>query len=388
MAHKVNLLGEVASLSKSITVEGIQAEIDALTALIDSAVGDESGKVNFEDIKVLKDRVDKCIATLKLAQTELVAKAQVRAKTTALADLIKDNPDRSEAISEAKNALKIAEQALSQTKAEIADQATRRDIRLAIMEGYAIVTLLREKITGEVIDYKIMSMGVDGQGQQVLLEAHPTLAEVLSSASLDSRSFSLRITMTQHQFKKALADLDKGEQVTSLRNSVLKKMTRVQLTDEQANMWETFVQVKEALQDIEGARTNFGQIGESFMEYYYNGMDAPTMLDSIYTLLEKGRNNLAYYLGPDVTGGGQLWQVKALSTYSSTGRADIATLTNVLNPLKTISEYLANAVTKDIRIALNEFFRATKEGQGDRSFNEKVGENVREAISTTLQNMK
>lgn len=388
MAHKVNLLGEVASLSKSITVEGIQAEIDALTALIDSAVGDESGKVNFEDIKVLKNRVDKCIATLKLAQTELVAKSQVRAKTTALADLIKNNPDRDEAISEAKNALRIAEQALNQTKAEIANQATRRDIRLAIMEGYTIVTLLREKITGEVIDYKIMSMGVDGQGQQVLLEAHPTLAEVLSSASLDSRSFSLRITMTQHQFKKALADLDKGEQVTSLRNSVLKKMTRVQLTDEQANMWETFVQVKEALQDIDGARANFGQIGESFMEYYYNGMDAPTMLDSIYTLLEKGRNNLAYYLGPDVTGGGQLWQVKALSTYSSTGRADIATLTNVLHPLQSISEYLANAVTTDLRASLTKFFTVDRAGQGDRLFGENVGRAVRNAISTTLENMQ
>jgi hypothetical protein len=27
-------------------------------------------------------------------------------------------------------------------------------------------------------------------------------------------------------------------------------------------------------------------------------------LNNIYSFLEKGRNNLAYYLGPDVVGGG------------------------------------------------------------------------------------
>jgi hypothetical protein len=70
-------------------------------------------------------------------------------------------------------------------------------------------------------------------------------------------------------------------------------------------MWETFVQVKEALEDIDGARTNFGQLGESFIDYYYNGTDENMdTLNNIYSLLEKGRNNLAYYLGPDVVGGG------------------------------------------------------------------------------------
>jgi hypothetical protein len=35
MANHFNLLSEVADLGKSITVEGIQSEIDALTSLID-----------------------------------------------------------------------------------------------------------------------------------------------------------------------------------------------------------------------------------------------------------------------------------------------------------------------------------------------------------------
>jgi hypothetical protein len=52
--------------------------------------------------------------------------------------------------------------------------------------------------------------------------------------------------------------------------------------------------------------------------------------------LEKGRNNLAYYLGSDV----DIYQIKALATMGGRGRADAATLTNVLNPLKEIRDIM------------------------------------------------
>jgi hypothetical protein len=55
-----------------------------------------------------------------------------------------------------------------------------------------------------------------------------------------------------------------------------------------------------------------------------------------YALLEKGRNNLAYYLGGDITDNGVDYQVKTLSAYGKVGRFDVATLSNVITPLKQI----------------------------------------------------
>ena len=253
------------------------------------------------------------------------------------------------------------------------------------MEGYTIVTLLREKIIGEKIDYKIMATGVDGSGQEVLLESNPTLAEVLMASKLDPTSMSVRLTVTQHQFQKMLIDLDQSESVRSLRNSVLQKMKRVQLDNEQAKMWDTFVAVRESLETIDGARTNFGQLTESFVEYLESDEEVINTLDTIYSLLEKGRNNLAYYLGADVNAS-SLWQVKALSVHGSTGRADVATLTNVLNPLKEISSFLGRLTGGALLLALQGFF-TPGEGQGDRPFDEKVGQKVREQIATVLENI-
>jgi hypothetical protein len=53
--------------------------------------------------------------------------------------------------------------------------------------------------------------------------------------------------------------------------------------------------------------------------------------------------------------------VKALSTYGSRGRADIATLTNVLNPLREIRNFLTTLTTGALYEALKNFF-TPKEG--------------------------
>jgi hypothetical protein len=109
-------------------------------------------------------------------------------------------------------------------------------------------------------------------------------------------------------------------------------------------MWDLMHRIQDALNTIEGAYTNYGQLAESFMEYYFTPPDDfEDTVEYIYNLLEKGRNNLAYYLGADINAGSAgLWQIKALSTYGSRGRADVATLTNVLTPLKAIQAMLAN----------------------------------------------
>lgn len=385
MAHHFDLLSEVAQMGQEITVESIQAEINALTELIDKAVGEESSKLKF-DIQPLKDRVDKCIFILEQAKLELAARQTVKTKKNLLASLNKNPPDNYvETLQEAKDSLKIAQDALEEVKQQVKENASRQDIRWAIMEGYTIVTLLREKIVGEKIDYKIMATGVDGSGQEVLLESNPSLAEVLMASKLDPTSMSVRLTITQHQFQKMLTDLDHSDSVKSLRNSVLSKMKRVQLDNDQAKMWDTFVAIREGLETIEGARTNFGQLTESFVEYMESDEEITDTLDTIYSLLEKGRNNLAYYLGADVNAS-SLWQVKALSVHGSTGRADVATLTNVLNPLREISSFLGTLTGGALILALQQFFTPSK-GQGDRPFDEKVGEKVKEQITIALTNM-
>ena len=149
MANHFNLLSEVASLGKGITVESIQAEIDALTELIDKAVGEESEKLGF-DVQPLKDRVDKCIFILEQAKQELAARQTVKTKKNLLASLEKSKPEGYvESLVEAKESLKLAQQALDEVKSQVRENASRQDIRWAIMEGYTIVTLLREKIVGK-----------------------------------------------------------------------------------------------------------------------------------------------------------------------------------------------------------------------------------------------
>jgi hypothetical protein len=48
---------------------------------------------------------------------------------------------------------------LERAKEELYKAYDKNKIKAAIREGYMIVTLLREKLTGQVIDYKIVAAG-------------------------------------------------------------------------------------------------------------------------------------------------------------------------------------------------------------------------------------
>jgi hypothetical protein len=79
------------------------------------------------------------------------------------------------------------------------------------------------------------------------------------------------------------------------------------------------------------------------MDSYRNGYSGVSsgygrIHSSYYNMLEKGRNNLAYYKGGDVEyldSNGKIIseQIKSLTSFTSTSRFDVATLSNVLTPL-------------------------------------------------------
>jgi hypothetical protein len=64
-------------------------------------------------------------------------------------------------------------------------------LRNCLIEGYAIVNLVRAKFFGE-IEYKVMSVGQYGSND-VILEANPSLVKILEAAHFDSTSMSLAI---------------------------------------------------------------------------------------------------------------------------------------------------------------------------------------------------
>lgn len=373
-------------LSGQINELNVQAEINTITSEIKTLLGSIDAGAIIDSS--LQTRISQCIAILEAAKEELSAKNTVVAKFKAVQSITIAR-DGAEALVAAQEALNQAQIALNQAKARVSSNYTRRQIRLAILEGYAIVTILREQLTGETIDYKIMTMGEDGEGNDVLFSAQPTLAQVLSSASLDTKTFSLRITATQHQFQKLLVNMDAAEPVIGLRNSILKQMQVIQLDSAQADMWATLKKIQASLSQIEGAFTNYGQLAESFMEYYFIPPDGlEDTVEYIYSLLEKGRNNLAYYLGADInTGQGGLWQVKALSVYGSRGRADVATLTNVLTPLKEILRMITNIQIVG-KQALIDYFQPHSATQGDRPFSEKLETKVKNAIRQALKEIE
>lgn len=371
------LAGQINELNMQAEVDAISAEVKLLLNQIENGEVINSGLIA---------RISQCIAILETAREELTAKATTTMRGKTVGALIAQGAQEGDAaLVEAQAALREAQAMLNATKNKVSSLYTRRQIRIAILEGYSVVTLLREQVLNEPVHYKIMSLGRDNSGNNVLLEANPTLAQVLSTASLDTKTFSLRLTETQHQFNKILAGLDSSEQVISLRNTVLKQMQRVQLNPEQSDMWDLMHRIQDALSTIEGAYINYGQLAESFMEYYFTPPDDfEDSVEYIYNLLEKGRNNLAYYLGADIDAGSAgLWQIKALSTYGSRGRADVATLTNVLTPLRAIQNMLAN-IGVNGKQALADFFQPHSSTQGNRAFDSKLEEKIKKEIRAIL----
>lgn len=353
----------------------VQTEIDTIQEEIKLALAQSASGKSILKTSLLK-RMNACIKVLEKAYLELSKKNALKVKKNLLNSLPSDSSKQAKI--EAKRAVNQAQKELDRAKSQVSKQYSRREIRLAIMEGYIIITQLREYITEEVIDYKIMSAGQDGD-QTVLFESHPTLAQVLSSTSLDSKTFSLRLTETQKQFNNILKNSKNIDKISTMKNSVLAQMKRVQLSFEEHNMWQKLLKVQTALEGLPGAYINYGQLIESFEEYLFIGPDDNlSEIEYIYKLLEKGRNNLAYYLGADV----DKYQVKALATMGGRGRADVAVLTNVLNPLKEIKEIMIK-ININLKDDLVKFF-TPKEGQGDRSFRKELEEEIKNRIKKAI----
>lgn len=362
------MTGQINELNVQTEINIIQEEIKL--ALKQSASGESILQTS------LLKRMDICIKVLEKAYLELSKKNVLKIKKNLLNSLPSNSSKQAKV--EAERAFKQAQKELDRVKSQLSRQYSRREIRLAIMEGYIIITQLREYITGEVINYKIMSAGQDGD-QTVLFESNPTLAQVLSSTSLDSKTFSLRLIETQKQFNNILENSKNIDKISTMKNSVLAQMKRVQLSSEEHNMWQKLLKVQTALEGLPGAYINYGQLIESFEEYLFVGPDDNlSEIEYIYRLLEKGRNNLAYYLGADV----DKYQVKALATMGGRGRADVAVLTNVLNPLKEIKKIMTR-ISVNLKDDLVKFF-TPEEGRGDRPFRKELEEEIKNRIKKAI----
>lgn len=393
----------LADFVQRCAVEGVseekilQDEIDTITKEIKELIGEESQAQQSVIDKNLLRRVDECIATLAAVEGYMKSKNQIKQSILfqgeeAINLSRKENKRKmKEAFTQADDATKKAiKKALHEAKQEIYKQHSEEKIKAAIREGYMIITLLRENITNQEIQYKIIAAGQIGNGgDPILYESHPNLAEVLKFAKFDSTSFSLRLDMTKKQFQKLASTetQNKSSNLSKLKNSLLNDMQRVSLKGvEQQNMLKKFIAIKRDLSTISGAMINYGQLIESYEEYLLN--QSSISVDDvygIYNLLEKGINNLAYYLGGDIEkneiiDGKEIttyYQVKVLSAFSDQrhgGRVDIARYSNVLNPLRQIRNDLALLTDgKEIRKAFENFFTVdSRSGQGDRKFNEKL----------------
>ena len=226
-----------------IDAKNIQKEIDIINKEIEKAIEKNSSGQSILKTDSLIKRMNACIQVLSKARQELIKKEALKTKKELLQTLPEDSTELAK--KQAKKDFLQAQKELEKARSSLIKEYNRKQIKLAIMEGYIIVTQLREQIIGDAIDYKIMSAGLDGD-QVVLFESQPTLAEVLSSSSFDSSSFSLRLIATQEQFDKILKNSENIERISTLKNSVLSQMKRVQLDSEEHNMWERLLKVQKS----------------------------------------------------------------------------------------------------------------------------------------------
>lgn len=367
--------GDIKNLDFNTEVTAIESEISSFF---------QTGTAIEMQQSELYNRIDTAIQVLTVADNNVKAKNALKAARKDLSAQLKIKMNGYHVdsgtvnIEETEQAIDLAHQQIAQAKKDIIEGYTNQQLKLALMEGYATVNLMRAYFFGE-IEYKILTIG-EYSGQDVILEAHPTLADLFKSASFDPGSGVLKITETKKQFEKIMQQLEDDEKKLKMANPVLSQMEQVQLSTQDRNMWKMFVDLKTRLESIQGAALNYGNMAESFVTYQLE--DLAMTVDNVYDLLEKGRNNLAYYLGADVGN----YQVKALSTYGKVGRADIATLSNVINPLKELRTIITNGSSpSQIAEKIKEFFTA-KEGQGDRPFSEAVGVKVRQEVEGAVAN--
>lgn len=359
--------------------------------MINDILKNNQGQLNITEIKQL---IDKCILVLDSAEKYMSEYRQ-------------DNATKQSALEKMYNAqLNSYDQAtllnaFNSDKQNISEQALKMKTMEALKEGYALISELSALIMNRPIEYTILTSG-RVSGEHVLGQSTLTLDQLLDESSLEfskAGGIGLKVTATKKNIESALRSLKLEQQMDQRLNnrSVFSNMKLMQLNDNQKNTWSDLVEIGEnasakVLNDkgnwVRSTKygLNFGVISESFMELYRNKI-TPTrgynLIHSFYyNLLEKGRNNLAYYKGPDVSyiddfGNRKNEQIKSLTAYTGKGRFDIATLSNVLFPLRKLQSIFSDSTIMEEQLTekLQQEFTA-KSGEGDRPWNQTVSEEV------------
>lgn len=304
-----------------------------------------------------------------------------------------------------------------------------KNVTSALKNGLIIIDNLQRQ-AGKGVDYKIVIAG------KQLYEANIPLEEILKEVKTTFRDkdggFSLKLTYTKQQMQNAIKMIQE-DQASSIQDNVLSKMKAVQITDEKVQkVWDVlrssknrlsriskkkrllmaydqdeefwskdFIKLvngknqkeftafvkgltKAQLSDIKMSshKINEGQLIEAFYEYALNQseyMDYDVYKDSeLYVnLFEKSKNVLGHQYGGDAGN----YQIKALNANSQQAIATIATISNVLRPLKDIQESLTT-FEGDIAGALEQAF--TSKGGTDRGFKEDSKQVVIDQVKKAL----
>lgn len=368
------------SLSSEIEKINVQEEVDA----IEAEILELFKKDTYQEIQdqPLVQRITNCIA-----QLEGLA-IMYRSEQTLNSDVLSFLAERSEAgLEGAAAAVYEAQKLIFSSMNNLSKKKLRVQLRNCLIEGYAIINLVRAKFFGE-IEYKVMAVG-QYNGNDVILEANPSLVKILEAAHFDSTSMSLAIRQSQRTFERYSSQLSALEGELDEMDTMLGMMKKVQLSPQDQNVWAAFQRIQTELMALKaqnpelGVAMNYGNLTETFLQYQLE--DKKLDVEMAYALLEKGRNNLAYYLGGDITDSGVDYQVKTLSAYGKVGRFDVATLSNVITPLKQVLSLMLTQ-PDDLQSSLQKFFTA-EAGQGDRPFKKEAEEAVKNAIDKVLKEM-
>lgn len=336
------------------------------------------------NIKTLLQLSQQCISVLETAQNYY--KNQITL----------DSSSALENMANTQLTKKPVNRSLQQASSNISKSDLRKKTKQALMAGYTLVNRMRAFSTGEEIQYEIVVAG------KKLASAHLSMDELLESATLDfsKNGIALRVARSSKILENLINSIDNDNVDLSKKYNqpMMQNMRYIKMSEQDSHIWQQLVSIKEGLDaeklkmDIKGIEAsgftlNYGNLIEAFMEYYYNKeeyqFDEEHGLSSYYKLLEKSRNDLAYYYGPDIEN--QNLQIKGLSTQGSTGRFDIATLSNVLTPLKQIRDLLAHLSSDEQRATVlkeklkNKF--TVGPGAGDRPFKDDIKNIVKNIIS-------
>ena len=368
--------------------------------MIQSILKNNKGQL---DITQIQELINDCILTLDSAQRYM-------------SEYRKKGATKSSALQQMYNAqLKKHDQAtllnaISEDKENINEEMLKKKTMEALKKGYALISELSALIMNRPIEYSIITAG-RVSGEHVLSQSTLTLDQLLNDSSLEfskAGGIGLKVIAAKKDIESALESLKTETKMNQRLNNrnIFANAKLMQLNTNQENMWSDLVKIGEkastkVLNDkgnwVRTAKygLNFGVITEAFMRGYRKKMTPPkdgyNLIHSFYyELLQEGRNNLAYYKGPDIPyvddfGNKKNEQIKSLTAYTSKGRFDVATLSNVLNPLKDLKSIFSDPAL--IQENLNErlaYEFTAKPGEGDRSWNEAVSAEVHAFLDETF----